>query len=784
MSRKRKLKKQRKRQQEWIEQLEELYLRQADDAFLEAAEAHHKALDASPVADLHDEVVDRALAGALNAGDLARVGELLGRVRRVRRGAGRPLVLLAEAVDLLAKGRREAAAASLEALAEAGAAAPGVDPRLPGILRALAATGGGAAPPDAASATEPVWRKIEQTARLSRALEGHAVSGSGLPRSVELDSSSHRAVWSFYRALMAVAARDFRPGTKTLETLDRAVRAGRREAPADAALERLLAETARRLRALTALRQLEQTLRRRRGARAEELLLERLSATGISPELLRDDPPALLRPLHRALRSRWRALLERVSERRGAAGLAALLAARPETFAADLDSDAETAEIKKRIELAPLLESERFGELAALLRAAGARTESAHRLAALWSLELWAWHEEHESVVRPARSPADPHRRQQRLLEMATSLSSRFGAGERPEVARFLRDELLQLYDELYFCRHSLLAAEALMEHLGDDPGLLIVGLAGAACSEDERARRRLAARAAARGPARAGREALLRLVSAIVAEEPAVAVPVLTASQPLFDEAGWRAALDRVATDATAGMREGLEEASEMALDVPEEAEWIRNAVRRDLDLYRPLLGERLEIAALDVALDSHGATPEAARLQVRHFLSRFEGLEPALMLYHQARELSPEGSYARVDPAIAAAVFERLDSRWPLWAACVMHHLAFGDATKAQVRRLKQKIRGFLREEALDEDDRAALERIRRDAGKIRRIKRITRLAGVSWPDDAAQTPSRDAAMPEPEPADEPDSRPTKPRARSRRPVDDRQLDLFEPS
>ena len=311
----------------------------------------------------------------------------------------------------------------------------------------------------------------------------------------------------------------------------------------------------------------------------------------------------------------------------------------------------------------------------------------------------------------------------------------------------------------------------------------MIVGLAGAVCSGDDRARRRFAGLISARGRSRGDRK-LLRLTANVAAERPADSAPILTALKPLFDDAGWSEALDRVAPEAVGGMREGLVAASDLWIDAPGEADWILGAVRRDLDLYRPLLGERPELAALDVAVGCWGASPAAAKLHAGQYLRRFEELEPALFLYHQAQELSEEGVTPGIDPAIAAAIVERLDSRWPLWAPCIMHHLVFGDPSAKLVRRLKQKIRGVLKQKTLGEDDRAFLERMVKDSGKIRRLKSLARLADLPWPDVMAGELSTDTAMPDLEPPEEPESRPKKPRPRRPRPVDDRQLDLFEPT
>ncbi len=769
MSRKRRLKKQRKRRAQWVGQLEDLYLRQADQAFLEAARPHLGELDATPVAELYGEVVDRALAGALTGGDPARIAELLALARRD--AGSRPLVLLAEAVDLLATGRREAAAAKLAALREAGEAELGAAGHLPARLRALAR-------PESAPAAEPERpddasrRGIGELARLSGTLEAHAAAGKGhpeggptkrrLPRSLELEDPAARATWDYYRALTAVAARGFRPGAGTLAALARATAALRREAPAGGPLERLLRETDRRLRALTAVFELEQAVRRSRRPHLEELVLEKLNAAGLSPGLLRDRPPPLLRPLRQALRTRWRGLLELVFERRGAAGLGVLLAVRPELVAAELDVGAGLAEVAKWAEAKALIEAERFGELATFLSSAGARVDGAQRLAVLWSLELWARCEDargmdletaHETLVR--------------LGAMAADAGRRFAAGDSLGVARFLKGELFELYGLLHLCGHFLDAAGALLAHLEDDPGLLALAHAAAVGDQDDRARHRHAARIAARGPAPADQAALLRLVENIALERPAISLPALTALEPLFTGAGWDQALERVAAAAMTEIRGGLVEAAEVASEDPEEAAWLLGGVRHGLELYRPLLGEHPEHAALEVAVESWDAAPADAGRIAGRFLGRFAGLEPALLLYRQALELREAGSHPEIDEAIVGAVVDRLDARLLLWLP-TLRTLAV-DATPKQRRRLASQIRKISKDETLDSDDRQMLGRL---SGTIRELGWLGAAA------DLLSKPGTDLELPESEPAAEP--RPRKRRQRRSR-VDDRQLELF---
>ncbi len=607
MSRRRQLKKRQRRRTEQAELLEELYLRQDDDAFLAAAKTYAEEADEA-FASMYREVADRALAGALTGGDLARLSELL---TQIRPAAASPLLATrAMAADDLAHGRC-GAAASLPDVSASEVATFGVGRRLPAMLRALA--GGDRLP--AVEGGDPLARDIDEAERLFGAVEGHA-AGGGLPRRLAFADPAARAVWDLYRALVAVGARGGRPGAKTLTAAGQAAATAAREVPLDGTGTALLRAVAQHVQALEGLHKLGQSLRRRRAGGADEQLLAGLRRVpAFTAKLLREDPPSLLRPLHHALRGRWRDLLELVAERCGAAGLARLLAARPELLAADLEVDASSTGVEQWSEAETLAADERYGELAGFLRSQSARDGSAERRASLWSLELWALRQAAGAGERSGREAVNDHDVLLRLLAMARAVADGFAADQRQQVARFLRCELVELCEAIYFCGHVRSAAEALSEHLGDDAVLLALIHADAVLADHGQARSHHAARISDHGPAPADQEALVRLVASVAAEPPNRAVPILTAWRPLFDAGGWSQALDAMARVAVPEMRAGLIEAAAMNLDDAEEADWIAGEVGRDVERYRPLLGEHPQLLALDVALACRGASSAVAR-------------------------------------------------------------------------------------------------------------------------------------------------------------------------
>jgi hypothetical protein len=699
MSRKQalKLKKEQARLEALEGRLERLYRQGADDEFLELAQG--RARDLSPAsAERYGQVVDRALRRALAGADLPRLGRLLARIGRDARM--RPLAALAETVLHLAEGRLDEARAGLATLAPE--AADGA-PWLPGLAAALAAL----CPPEAAGAL-PVLADC---------------GGIGAPGA--------QAVQRFYRALEAVQERQFRPDPAEVEELRHAAGALRTALPADPAVGKLLDAAEARLRLLADLAGLEEALVSRQGAGLLPYFLERVR--GLSRSLLaalRDGPPdGLLRPLRHALRLRWRNLLALVAEREGAAAWAGLHAAMPTLFAVDLEIAGGAERLKSWAALREVREAGDHRRLAGLLASLSGAETAPERTALLWSLELWAWEraadtddeEDDDEPIMLAEPPE--HAALVRLGRMAGDIAGRLPAEQRPEAARFLRARLFDLCERQFFCDHAMEAAAALLRHLPDDPGLLLVALTGAASVNDTRAQGLFAARVAARGEARTtDRETVLRLVSQIVLERAEVLVRILPSLRLLLGEEAWPQAreilLQAVVDLVCGGLDRGYDETALRRL-------------HQELETYRAFLAERPELAAVEAALDC--ARPGSGGEQaLRRILRDSPQLETALAaLSVLTAAISPWAPPA-VDKAFGharEAVISRLDLRWRLWSP-VLPGLLIG-AGRSQVRQLRGRIGRLLRSAGLQEVDRQALEAALTTIADLQRLESAIRRA-----------------------------------------------------
>lgn len=707
MSRKQAL--QRKKERVRLEglegRLERLSRQGADESFLDLARGRTRELTPAAV-ELCGQVADRALRRALAGADLPRVQRLLSRIDRDLRA--RPLAALAESVLHLAEGRLEKAQTRLAALApeEAGGA-----PWPRGLAEALAVLCAPRAPEEAPEA---------------------------------------QAIRRFHRALAAFEDRELRPLPAEVEVLRQAAEELRQALPTDPAVRRLSEAALERLRLMAGLAGLEEALAHRKGAAFLPFFLERVkSLSSALLAVLRDSPPeALLRPLHHALRLRWRDLLALVAERQGAAAWAEAHAAWPALAAVDLELGGGPEGARNRAAVRELRKAGDHGQLARLLGSLAGAEKAPGRMALLWSLELWAWEQaegsgrEEEGWLPVAAEPPQ-HAALVRVGRMARDLAGRLPAEQRPEVARFLRDRLFELLERQHFCRHSLEAADALLHQIPGDPGLLLVALTAAACAGDVRAQGLFAARLAARGEARAAeRETVLRLVSQIALERAEVLARVLPPLRLLLGDEGWPGALEivlRSVTDLVCG-----------ALELPPgEADLHRLA--RDLGVYRSALADRPELEALEAALacvrPGGGGEP-----LLRGLLDRTPQLEPALIALRVLGAASTPWAPPAVGKAFEdarEAVISRLDLRWRLWIP-VLPGLLIG-ASRPQARRLRVRIVGLLRSKGLQEEDRQALE------GSLKRIAELQRIASAFRRERARAEAGRRRRKPRRKPAAE---------------------------
>ncbi|HYO12794.1 MAG TPA: hypothetical protein VE685_06355 [Thermoanaerobaculia bacterium] len=698
MSRKRQLKKERARLGALESQLERLARQGDGEKFLELARG--RAGELTPeMAELYGQIADRALESALASADLPRLERLLSQLGRTARS--RRLGPLAEAVAHLAAGRLDEARAGLAALAALPAINPATRDLSPSLLAAL------------------------------RALSSPGGEAEDLPRGLGgLDGV--QAIRRFSRALNALWSAGFRPQPAGLEELSGAVDALATSLPAEPALGRALQAAREHLRLLGELAGLEEELRSHARSDLFSFFLERLH--GLNRPLLavfRDGPPAtaVLRPLHHALRLRWRALLELVASRGDQQAWGRLWEAFPALLALDLEPGGPPERLKTRAPLRRLRENEEYRQLAGQLGELAGAEKAPERVVLLWSLELWAWEREDEAEKEEEDEDDEPDRFQEpashaalvRLGRMASEIPGRLPSGQRPGAARFLRDRLLALCETRRFCSHSVDAAGALLKLLPDDPALLVVALTGAACSHDLRAQNLFASRIASRGPAqREEREVLLRLLEQIVFEDSRAVVLVLPSLRALVGEEVWPEVLSIVLRSLTDFASTFLRIEGKAAL----------GSIFREVKIYQPVLAERSGFAALEAALDCVPPDSVAGPQNLKELLARTADLEADLTALRVLMTVSSPGDPTSTGEALGHArdaARSHLDLRWRLWQP-LLPVLVFG-ATRGQARRLRKRIQDLLLQDGVKPEDRQALERALSDISDIQRFERAVR-------------------------------------------------------
>ncbi len=707
MARKRARKKQQKHRDGLADRLGELERRGADEEFLKLAAAELEDPTAGPLGARWAEVADRALAGALAAGDLDRLTKLLPSMGPA--GRRPPLAKLAAAVVDLAAGRLDAGRAKLEALATAGGLEPGRGRELVPRLLALAAGDG-----RTRGAPAGDLREIGRLRELADETAGAAAAALPPAGRIRLRHPLLRAARDFLLALRRLEAAEHRVGGGAGQALGLALRR-LREAPdsGDAAVGRLLDGAERLLALLGALDRIEKELARAHPEEsASRILLDELRRPGGAlaralATALAEPAPPLLAPLGHAVHLAWRGVLETVMAKEGAEGLATVAAARPELVEpeADLPTGAAGKALHEARRARTLLADGRLEELTGLLRAR-ARTESqASDLAALWSLELWARGqaepiEDYDALFgdEPVESP--PHAAVVRIEEMAAQIGRRFPAEQRGEVARVLRDELLDLCELVAFCEHFAGAAAALLDHLPGDAGLLIAGLTGAIAGGDLRCRRALEGHLERRGAIQPfERETALRVMAQVALEDPACLAPALEALRPLFAETDWSEVSEGVARRAAPAFGALLVEAPGLPWLGPQTAAEGCKLVRQELEPLRATLGATSGFSAVELALDCWRPKAAEARKKVRTFLGAESGYETALLavevLEPTLEPSMPEGALAALRD-LSEAVIDRLDDRWQRWWRAVP--ILALSASSARLRKLAKRIERLL--------------------------------------------------------------------------------------
>lgn len=685
MSRKRALKKQQKSRETLLARLEALEHRGADAELLALA-AKELPGAGGELAERWNAMAERILRRALARGDFDSISRLLLLCSTSRE---HPLFVLAAAVVDLAAGRTEAARAKLDALA-AGGLGEDVDGELLPALSALA----GRAP------------ETPEAVKLRLTLTKLAAEGSPSKR---LQTSVRQAIENFRRAT---------PASET-------------------ALLRLLDHAERCLSLIEELSALETKLARP-GRKPKETAIQIVLATlhhrGTTLAAALAETAPLLAPLRHVLRSRWRAVLEAVAAREGAEGLAVLAATRPELVGPELDlppGGLTSTGFQQARRIRSLLANEEHEEAAGLLRARARGEKEPTDLAALWSLELWVMKRQDATDDDPFESePSEPtlHQILMRIEAMAAEIGRRFPAEQHPEVARVLRNELLDLCEAIPFCEHTAGAASALLAPLAGDAGLLIAGITGAIAGDDIRCLRALGNQLTRRGQLRAPeRETALRLMTQVAAETPATLARALEVLRPLFSEKDWEETVEQVAYDMAPGFSTLYREMASSPWIGPEGRSAEHQLLRRDLERLRPALGNTRAFAAVELVFDCWEPEGPTTRQRTQAFLRRFEGYEAGLLALDMLRRTlcaAAPLSFTEVLQELADTTIDRLDERWPQWLPSVSL-LAMG-GSRGGMKRLEKKIRRLLGARGLDMETHLQLEDALDAVRDVERLKR----------------------------------------------------------
>jgi hypothetical protein len=710
MIRKRVLKKQQKRQESALAQLEDLYRRGADDEFLARAAEQVRDLSASPLAAQWAEAADRALRQSLARADLGRLERLLTSLRRG--GPLRPLAVLAEAVLDLAAGRLEAARSRLAGLESSAAALP---QGLLAVLRSLA---------------------------------------QERPDSWLLDDPCLQAAGEFFRALQNPEI--------DRQTLARSLEAMRAAAPRESGdLGRLLDSAGRCLSLLADLDALEQKLEKDEGSQTSQQVSAWLHGPGprLAAALAASGPP-LLAPLQHAVRLRWRAVLELVAAQEGSPGLAALCAADPKLLGCDVSlPGGSLADLRHAAQARQLLAAHRYGSLARLLRSRGEAETESGTLAALWSLELWAANrrsseEEADEDDGRADLPEPPtHRTLVRLQQMAGEISRRFPPEQRAEVAAELRRELFNLCEQSHFCEHVARAALSLLEHQPGDFGLLVAGIAGSVAGRDSRTLRAIEAGLARRGMAQAGDlDIAQRLIAQVVLESSESAARILKILRPFLAGHVWPEIAALAAREMSEKWPDALARALFESLRKGRSESRAFNELQRDLDHLRPVLAGTSGFAAMELALDCWRPNPPDLEKRLKKFLADVPSLEGALtafLLLRRTMSFVEPGSARTIRGRLARAVIERLDDRWQLWAHAV-GDLAISVRSN-HLPQLEEKIQQILASPGMPPSGRQILEKGLGDVRHVLRLRGPSRRRKSPSSQPARKKPPRRAGAPQ---------------------------------
>ncbi len=273
-----------------------------------------------------------------------------------------------------------------------------------------------------------------------------------------------------------------------------------------------------------------------------------------------------------------------------------------------------------------------------------------------------------------------------------------------------LRDRLFEACRLAYFCDHVGWAALSLLEHLPDDAGLLVAGVAGAVVGEDPKSLRALEARLARGVDVRAqDLEVCRQLMIEISRDGPWDLAPILRRLRPLFAGDVWPGIAALVAQELAGSFGRILRGESFADGDDIDDIDMMRSV----LDGLRPFLAGTPGFGAVEVVVECWQPDRRVAEKRLEKFLTAFPGLDAPLAalraLDGALMPWSPPGAQALLG-RLARAVVDRLDERWQLWSPAVRLLAIAVDA--GERKRLEAKIRQLLATSELPVAGREALE------------------------------------------------------------------------
>jgi len=385
---------------------------------------------------------------------------------------------------------------------------------------------------------------------------------------------------------------------------------------------------------------------------------------------------------------------------------------------------------RERHQAMAALKAERYLELADLVAATARHEGNGGRLATLWALEIVALRmasaEPADGSDDDLDSPWDEvladddgfaedlderaaAQLNVRLLERLAAIAGQLGrsvpAQQRPAVARVLCAHMFAVSDKTGVGLSVARAAAALLEHLPDDPTLLLAAEAGFVCGGSRREAEAVARRIAARGvTAVVDPEAVGVIMRALNDQDPRTIASILAAVRPLFPAKDWAGAVLPIAEEIAIAAGRFIGDYRGKPV--------VMRALLVGLELLAPHLEgvQRFE-AARAVAELTRGL--DRARARFEAYGRRFTSLAAALDLLEVAFFACAHGpgDERRMVQDLAAAAIERLGPSWETWISSVPILVAATDGTPAALT-LHRRLRAVLQVPGLPAHVRITLE------------------------------------------------------------------------